>query len=220
MQKIRVMLVDDQILFIESLKTVLEAIAEDIEIIGTAYNGKDAIKILKKTAADIVLLDVRMPGLNGVDTAAYIIKHFPDVRVMMLTTFDDDKDAHDALEKGAMGYMLKDIPPADLVMSIRAMAAGSVQISPQIFHKLLYSENIESASATEEEVGILLDKLSRREKEILLVLSEGLNNNEIAEKMFIAEQTVKNHIHSIYTKLNIHDRTALIRFAEKLMPYL
>ena len=220
MDRIKVLLADDQILFIESLKTVIEAIADDIEIVGTAYNGREAVKFMEETLPDIVLLDVRMPVLNGVETAEYIAANFPAVKVMMLTTFDDDRYAHDALEKGAMGYMLKDIPPADLVSSIRALAAGSVQISPQVFQKLLYSENLDKSPESEEEVKAIIDKLSRREREILLVLSEGLDNQGIAERKFIAEQTVKNHIHSIYTKLNIHDRTALIRFAEKLIPYL
>ncbi len=220
MEKIKVILVDDQVLFIESLKTVLEAIADDIQIIGTAYNGKEAINLIKRNVPDIALLDVRMPVMDGVETASYIVQHFPDVKVMMLTTFDDDQYAHQALERGAMGYMLKDMPPRDLVKSIRALAAGSIQISPQIFHKLLYSENSGSEYANDEEIKLMLDKLSKREKDILQVLSEGLDNQEIAERKFIAEQTVKNHIHNIYSKLNIHDRTALVRFSGKISPYL
>ena len=220
MDKIRIVLVDDQILFIESLKTVLNAISPDIEVVGTAYNGKDALKLVNEVEPDVVLLDVRMPVMNGVDTVARMIRQNPNIKVMMLTTFDDDQDAHDALEQGAMGYMLKDIPPADLVSSIKALAAGSVQISPQIFHKLLYKGDFYENASDDEDIKNLLERLSQREKDILEKLSEGLDNRQIADRAFIAEQTVKNYIHSIYTKLNIHDRTALVRFAEKLLPYL
>ncbi len=220
MDEIKVLLVDDQVLFIESLRNVLETIAQDIRITGTAHDGKEALKLIAVEEPDIVLLDVRMPGMDGVETVKVIRKKFSKVQVMMLTTFDDDKYVHEALEHGAMGYMLKDIPPEDLVSSIRALKAGSIQISPQVFHKLMYSASRNDETIDESEVRNLVDRLSPREREILLLLSEGKDNSHIADEIFIAEQTVKNHISSIYSKLNIHDRTAVKRFSRKIRNFL
>ena len=139
MDKIKILLVDDQILFIESLKAVLETLADDIKIINTAHNGLEAIKLVKKQVPDIILLDVRMPGMDGVETVKVLHKKYPEIKIMMLTTFDDDAYVHKALEYGAAGYMLKDVPPVDLINSIRALNNGTIQMSPQIMVKLMDS---------------------------------------------------------------------------------
>lgn len=211
--KIKVLLVDDQILFIESLKSVLETIAEDIVITELAHNGKEALESIKKDPPEIVLLDVRMPVMDGVETVKIIHKKYPDIKVMMLTTFDDDEYVHEALKYGAAGYMLKDVPPENLVDSIRAIKAGTVQISPRIMVKLVDFSDAEALPAQAKDSIKAIETLSRREKEILYLISKDLDNIQIGEKLFIAEQTVKNHVHSIYSKLSIHDRSTAIKIA-------
>lgn len=213
MVKIKVLLVDDQILFIESLKSVLETIAEDIVITELAHNGKEALESIKKDPPEIVLLDVRMPVMDGVETVKIIHKKYPDIKVMMLTTFDDDEYVHEALRYGAAGYMLKDVPPENLVDSIRAIKAGTVQISPRIMVKLVEFSDAESLPAQAKDSMKAIETLSRREKEILYLISKDLDNIQIGEKLFIAEQTVKNHVHSIYSKLSIHDRSTAMKIA-------
>lgn len=213
MDEIKVLLVDDQILFIESLKAVLETLADDIKIINIAHNGLEAIKLVKKQVPDIILLDVRMPGMDGVETVKLLHKKYPEIKIMMLTTFDDDEYVHKALEYGAAGYMLKDVPPADLINSIRALNNGTIQMSPQIMVKLMdpsgTGNNPDRKYASRE-----IERLSKREQEILFLVASNMDNSKISDKIFIAEQTVKNHISSIYSKLGIHDRAAAIKLAE------
>jgi DNA-binding NarL/FixJ family response regulator len=211
---IKVLLVDDQILFIESLKTVIETLTEDIRIINIAHNGLEAIKMVKKEIPDIILLDVRMPGMDGVEAVKILHRKYPEIKIMMLTTFDDDYYVHEALEHGAAGYMLKDVPPADLINSIRAMNNGTIQMSPRIMVKLMDHSGSESTHFDPHRASREIEKLSRREQEVLLLVSQNMDNSEIAEKFFIAEQTVKNHISSIYSKLGIHDRLTAIKIAK------
>lgn len=214
MESIKVLLVDDQILFVESLKTVIETLAEDIRIINTAHNGEEAVKKVKKEKPDIILMDVRMPGMDGVDTVKVLHKKYPEIKIMMLTTFDDDAYVHKALEYGAAGYMLKDVPPVDLINSIRALNHGTIQMSPQIMVKLMDHSGAESFQTDIATASRDIEKLSRREQEVLFLVSQNLDNSEIAEKIFIAQQTVKNHISSIYSKLGIHDRSTAVKLAK------
>ncbi|MEA1912038.1 MAG: response regulator transcription factor [Spirochaetota bacterium] len=214
MDEIKILLVDDQILFIESLKTVLETLTDDIKVINIAHNGQEAIKLVKKHVPDIILLDVRMPGIDGVETVKILHKKYPEIKIMMLTTFDDDAYVHKALEYGAAGYMLKDVPPADLINSIRALNHGTIQMSPQIMVKLMDTSGESSNMIDSKHASGEIDKLSKREQEILFLVSVNMDNSEISDKIFIAEQTVKNHISSIYSKLEIHDRAAAIKLAK------
>ncbi len=214
MDEIKVLLVDDQILFIESLKAVIETLTEDIRIINIAHNGLETIKMVKKETPDIILLDVRMPGMDGVETVKILHRKYPQIKIMMLTTFDDDFYVHEALEHGAAGYMLKDVPPADLINSIRALNNGTIQMSPRIMVKLMDHSGGESSHYDPYRASREIEKLSRREQEVLLLISRNMDNSEIAEKFFIAEQTVKNHISSIYSKLGIHDRSVAIKMAK------
>lgn len=214
MNEIKVLLVDDQILFIESLKTVIETLADDIRIISTVHNGLEAVNMIKKEVPDIILLDVRMPGMDGVETVKILHRKYPQIKIMMLTTFDDDYYVHEALKHGAAGYMLKDVPPEDLINSIRAMNNGTIQMSPQIMVKLMDHSGGESSHFDSHLASREIEKLSKREQEVLLLVSQNMDNSEIAEKFFIAEQTVKNHISSIYSKLEIHDRSAAIKLAK------
>lgn len=214
MDEIKVLLVDDQILFIESLKTVIETLTDDIRIINIAHDGSEAIKMVKKEAPDIILLDVRMPGMDGVEAVKILHRKYPQIKIMMLTTFDDDYYVHEALEHGAAGYMLKDVPPADLINSIRAMNHGTIQMSPRIMVKLM-DHSVDGSSHFDPHGALReIEKLSKREQEVLILVSKNMDNSEIAEKFFIAEQTVKNHISSIYSKLGIHDRLVAIKIAK------
>ncbi len=194
--KIRVVLVDDQVLFVESLKTVLEFRADDIEVVGTAHDGREALERVREVLPDLVLMDVRMPGMDGVEAARLLHAEFPLIKVVMLTTFDDDSYVREAMQYNAVGYILKNIPPEDLIGSIRAVRGGTIQVSPDVMEAILGRDRN----------SIAIDMFSRREREILFLMSHGLDNTAIADRLFIAEQTVKNHISKIYGKLGTHDR--------------
>jgi DNA-binding NarL/FixJ family response regulator len=217
---IRVLLADDQVLFVETLQTVIEMRSSDIEIVGIAYNGLEAVEKAFLLKPDIILMDVRMPEMDGVQAAVKIHKEHPGIRIMMLTTFDDDAYVHDALAGGAVGYLLKNMPSEDLMYSIRAVNNGILQISPAVAAQLVrgtespHSDAPGSASENREEpVHYNIDELSRREREVLYLMSRGYDNPAIAARLFIADQTVKNHISRIYHKLNLHDRMSAMKAA-------
>ncbi len=208
MERIDVLLVDDQILFVESFKTILEIFSKDINVIGIAHNGWEAIKLAEKLNPHIILMDVRMPGMDGVEATRIIHDKYPDMRIMMLTTFDDDVYVQEALNNGAVGYLLKDTLPKDVILSIHALAHGTYQISHNIAAKLInkayqFSKN----TANSKNLPFWYRSISKREKEVLSLIVMDYNNQEIAEKLFIAEQTVKNHVSMIYSKLDANDRT-------------
>ena len=137
MEQIKVLLVDDQVLFVESLKKVIQADAWDITVAGIAHNGREAVDFVKHNTVDVILMDVRMPVMDGVEATAAILKKNPDTKIMMLTTFDDDKYVQEALYYGAIGYLLKDIPPEELLRSIRSIKDGNVLFSPKVASKLV-----------------------------------------------------------------------------------
>jgi DNA-binding NarL/FixJ family response regulator len=213
LEYISVFLVDDQLLFAESLKNILEMRTKDIKVVGVAHNGNEAIdKISKlKNLPDIILMDVRMPVMSGVESIKELQERKPDIKVMMLTTFDDDEYIQEALEHGAVGYLLKTIPPADLIASIRAIKAGNIQISPEIAKKLV--KNFGSSETHDNEINeepYWYKYLSLREKEILQLLLKGYTNKEISKKLYIVEQTIKNHLSVIYSKMDVHSRAKAI----------
>ncbi|HEX3043418.1 MAG TPA: response regulator transcription factor [Bacillota bacterium] len=242
MDKIRILLVDDQMLFVESLKTVLETRAQDITVVGVASNGAQALELVGVLHPDMVLMDVRMPVMNGVESTRLIKEQFPETKVLMLTTFDDDQYVVEALRFGAVGYLLKDMPPAELISAVRAIHEGGVLISPKVASKIV--EKLTSpgekepgnnggplgaasvgANASAEGVPSIggvpsvgggensawVNDLSNREKKILQLMAQGLDNKEIAKALFIAEQTVKNHVSIIYSKLGVRDRVQASR---------
>ena len=218
MDKIKLLLVDDQTLFVESLKTVLRTRAKDMIVIGVANDGPAALAMVAAEQPDVVLMDVRMPGMNGVEATRQLKEKFPVIKVLMLTTFDDDDYVIEALKFGAVGYLLKDMPPAVLIKAIRAVHEGGVLISPKvaakIVDKLVYHPGKERSP--DSEPSLLANDLSNREKEVLHLLAQGLDNKEIAAKLFIAEQTVKNHVSIIYSKLGVHDRFQASRKANEI----
>ncbi len=216
---IRIMLVDDQKLFIKSLKRVIESIAEDMEVIAIAYDGNEALKLMELRLPEILLLDVRMPGMDGVDTARVVAEKYPEVQVVMLTTFDDDNYVKEALKYGVVGYILKDIEPKDLISCIRAINSGSVLISPSVASKLFNQiQHFESrdkigVNTVEDPIPPWMKSLSLREREVLKLIAKGLTNRQIADKLFIAEQTVRNHVSIIYSKLGVHNRISTMQLA-------
>lgn len=205
---LRLLLVDDQVLFLESLKTVLELRSKDVEVVGLAHDGDDAISKVEELAPDLVLMDVRMPGMDGVEAVRRIHERDPAVKVLMLTTFDDDAYVREAMTYGAVGYILKNIPADDLLSSIRAVRNGTVQLSPDIVNKII------GPSGTTHQLSV--DLFSRREREILYLLSKGLDNTAIGRRLYLAEQTVKNHISKIYSKMGRADRFQAIELAKAL----
>lgn len=206
---------DDQTLFVESLRTVLETRADDMVVVGIANDGGRAVEVVAEANPDVVLMDVRMPGMNGVESTRLIKERFPEIRVLMLTTFDDDQYVIEALRLGAVGYLLKNMPPAELISAIRAVHEGGVLISPQVANKLvglLTGSPIKpDGRQAHNPIAALVNQLSGREKEILQLMAEGLDNKEIAKKLFIAEQTVKNYVSVIYSKLGVRDRVQASR---------
>jgi DNA-binding NarL/FixJ family response regulator len=202
MGRISLLLVDDHLLFCESLRTVLQAEMDDVEVIGIARDGQEALSIVEKEQPDLVLMDVRMPRLDGVQATRLIHERFPRTRVIMLTTFDDDEYVRHAMKYGAAGYLLKDTPLEELIVAIRALKDGIVLVSPAVVQRLVH-ETPSGAGAVPPE---WLRDLSRREKEILQLIAKGYDNGEMARELCIAEQTVKNHLSEIYLKLGVHDR--------------
>lgn len=216
LKKIKVLLVDDQQLFAESLKTFLYNYADDIEVIGISGNGKEAVEKAGTDKPDIILMDIHMPVMNGVDATKAIKRAQPEIKILVLSTYDEDEYVRAALTNGASGYLLKDISPTELIASVRALSSGVLQISPQLVQKLinrLYTAEDEKPAGESFE---WYKTLSKREREIFALIATGYDNDEIAGKLFLAEQTVRNHVSLIYSKLQVKDRFEIIRLANKI----
>jgi DNA-binding NarL/FixJ family response regulator len=201
---IRLLLVDDQSLFREGLRTLL-SLHEDLQVVGEAANGQEALAAADALRPDVVLMDLRMPVLDGVAATRRLREALPGIRVIVVTTFDDDELVFDGLRAGAVGYLLKDVSSDKLVEAIRAAARGESFLQPSIAAKVLteFSRLERTAPAPQP----LVEPLSERELEILRLLAGGQSNKEIAAALYIAEGTVKNHVTNILGKLGVHDRT-------------
>jgi DNA-binding NarL/FixJ family response regulator len=218
METIRVLIADDQSLFLESLSTFLHNYAEDIQVVGLAKNGAEALEKAAELKPDIVLMDVHMPVMDGVEATGRLIESQPGVKILILSTYDEDEYVRKALKLGAAGYLLKDISPTELIASIRALKSGAVQISPQIVAKLMQSivaETPSPASALAEKLE-WFESLTRREREIFTLIATGYDNAQIAATLHIAEHTVRNHVSMIYSKLEVQDRFQIIQLANKI----
>jgi len=209
---IKVLVVDDQHLFAESLKFVLEGEGKGkIEVTGIGENGKEAVVLAEKNRPDVILMDIRMPIMDGVEATAAIPKRHPEIKIMILTTFDDDELAFNALSNGASGYVLKNVDPSDLVLSIEAVSKGGFYISRSVGFRLFSADGVDK-----QKERVVLDlirtspSLTRREAEILYLAARGRTNKSIADEFHISEKTVKNHVAAIYDKLDIHNRLQLI----------
>jgi DNA-binding NarL/FixJ family response regulator len=222
-KRIRVMLVDDQPLFAQSLRTFLENYASDIEVAGVAENGSKAVELAMDLARDgrapdIVLMDVHMPVMDGVEATKRLRAYLPDARIIMLSTYDEDEYVREALKRGASGYLLKDISPTELIAAIRALRGGVMQISPQIAAKLVHQLYDDSKPKAEEVARKFewFETLTRREREIFALIAVGRDNDGIARELGIAEQTVRNHVSLIYSKLGVKDRFEIIQLANEI----
>ncbi|MGB7341374.1 MAG: response regulator transcription factor [Phototrophicaceae bacterium] len=198
---IKVMIVDDQALARDGLEVIVGS-APDIEIIGTAENGADALEKLAIRTPDVVLMDLKMPILNGVQATRHIREKYPNIKILVLTTFDSDEWVVDAIRAGASGYLLKDSPREDIIAAIQRTASGGTTVSPQITDTLY--RVVKHGVAIDSSIS---DDLNDREREILNLLANGLSNADIASKIHLAEGTVRNYVSSIFTKLNVSDRT-------------
>ncbi len=212
-EKIRVLLVDDQRLMRDGLRILLELEA-DIEVIGEAENGLQAVQQYENLSPDVILMDIRMPVMDGVEATRQICSRWPKARIIILTTFDDDNYLFEGLRVGALGYLLKDLSGAELAEAIRTVMEGGALIEPSVARKVL-AEFSRLAPKPPSAEARLLEPLSEREAEIIRLLSQGLTNRQIAVRLHLAEGTVKNYVSSILQKLEVEDRTqAAIRAHE------
>jgi DNA-binding NarL/FixJ family response regulator len=212
MKELRVLIVDDQALFREGLRTILSA-QPDCVVVGEAGNGREALLLAEKTRPDVVLMDMKMPVMDGVAATRKLRAAFPECKVVALTTFDDDEFVFEGLRAGAVGYLLKDVTSERLLEAIRAAARGESFLQPSVASKLLaeFSRLPGRAIPTHD-----ANLLSGREAEVLRLLARGASNKEIAGALFLAEGTVKNHVTNIFTKLKVEDRTQAALRAREL----
>ncbi|MEA5582613.1 response regulator transcription factor [Nodularia harveyana UHCC-0300] len=215
---IKVLLVDDQNLIRQGLKALLE-LEPDLEIIGEAENGEQAIKRSEKLQPDVILMDIRMPIMDGVAATREIQKRQPKIKILVLTTFDDDEYIKAALQNGAMGYLLKDTPSEELAVAIRAVYKGYTQLGPGIVKKLVTQFSTVTATQSPP-VPPNLAELTPREKEVLRLIAIGANNREISQQLYISEGTVKNHVTNILNRLSLRDRTQAAIIAHTFLGYL
>ena len=207
---IRLILVDDHKLLREGLRRILE-LQGDIEIVAEAGDGHEAIRLVGLHNPEVVLMDINMPGMNGVEATRTIKTKYPLVAVLILTIHEDREYLLEVLKAGAAGYVLKDIDPDRLVEAIRLVCAGESVVAPGLTAKLIHELNAsrtQPASSTD-------NPLSHREQEVLELMAEGIGNREIADKLFVSEKTVKNHVTSIFRKLDVSDRTQAVVQAVK-----
>ena len=206
MKPIRILLAEDQTLMRQGLKTIIE-LESGFEVVGEAEAGPAAVKLALQLRPDIILMDVQMPQMNGVEATAAICRSWPEARVIILTTFDRDDYVFQGVRAGAVGYLLKDLPSPKLIETIRRVQAGEVFIQPEIASRTL--------RAALHSPGDLIEPLSEREREVLVMLAQGIPNKEIADKLHLAEGTVKNHVSNILGKLQAQNRTEAADIARR-----
>jgi DNA-binding NarL/FixJ family response regulator len=218
MEPIRILIVDDQRLMREGLRTLLE-LESDLEVAGEAEDGQAALERYEAIDPDVVLMDIRMPRLDGVEATRRLRQRWPEARVIILTTFDDDAYVFDGLRAGALGYMLKDVSGQELAEAVRKVAAGGALIEPSVARKVLaeFSRLARPDQApSRPSLDHLPEPLSEREQEVLRLLASGANNRQIAGQLFLAEGTVKNYVSIILDKLGVQDRTQAALRAREL----
>ena len=208
--EIRIIICDDQSIVCEGLRAILANVPE-IDVVGTASNGKELINLLPDLMPDIVLMDLKMPIMNGIQATKIIREQFPQIHVLVLTTFDTDEWVLDAIRSGAAGYLLKDTPKENLVEAIFDTVKGRGHIDPQVAPKVLSHVSQQPKLSMPDQK--LLSELSEREREILQLLAQGYNNAEISQTLFLSDGTVKNYMSTIFGKLNVSDRTQAALFA-------
>ena len=205
---IRVLIADDQALMRTGFRMILDA-QDDIEVVGEAIDGADAIRRFEALSPDVVVMDVRMPTLDGIEATRRLAALERPARVLILTTFDLDDYVYEALRAGASGFLLKDRPPEELVAAVRVIAAGEALLAPSVTRRLIeeFARRAPAASRAE------LDELTEREREVLVLMARGLSNAEIARTLFVAETTVKTHVGRVLHKLGLRDRAQAVVLA-------
>ncbi len=198
----KILICDDQALIRDSLEMLLR-LEKDIEVVGLAQDGAEAVDLVAQHQPDLVLMDLKMPGMNGIEATRQIRTRFPETAVLVLTTFDDDEWVFDALRAGAAGYLLKDTPRAEVVRAVRGTVTGKTYVDPAVAGKLV----THVASQQTQPASLITDQLTAREVDVLRLLAQGLSNAEIAARIYLSEGTVRNHISSILSKLDVADRT-------------
>ncbi len=211
---IRLLLVDDQRLMREGLRTLLE-MEPDLQVVGEAGNGQEGVDAHAALLPDVVLMDVRMPVMDGVEATRRLRARWPAARVIILTTFDDDDYVFDGLRAGAAGYLLKDVSIQDLADAIHTVMAGGVLIEPSVARKVV-AEFARMAAPAPRPSQSLDEPLSEREMEILRLLAQGMTNREIAQRLYLAEGTVKNYVTNILGKIGARDRTQAALRAQEM----
>ncbi len=207
---VRVLIADDQALVRSGFRMILEA-RDDLEVVGEAENGAQALELAREQEPDVVLMDVRMPVLDGVEATRRLLEAGSSARVIILTTFDLDEYVFEALRAGASGFLLKDVEPTQLVEAIRIVASGEALLAPSITRRLLV--RFASLDVNERKPPPGLDSLTPRELEILRLVAGGLSNAEIAAELVLSETTVKTHVSSVLRKLNLRDRVQAVVLA-------
>ena len=211
---IKLILADDQDILTEGLKLILGA-EEDIEIVGTANNGKKAYDLCRLRKPDVVLMDIQMPEVNGVEATAMIKNDFPNIKIIVLTTFNDDEYIYDALKNGASGYLLKDASTSEILKAVRTVYNGGALIQSEVAVKVIDKFSQLAKETVDKHIDKRVELLTEREIEICRLIAEGKNNQEIAEQLFLSQGTVKNHITRVLIKLDLRDRTQLAVFTIK-----
>ena len=211
---VRVLLADDQPLIRAGFRMLLEE-QPDVSVIGEAADGAEAVRLTRRLRPDVVLMDVRMPGTDGIEATRRIVAETPESRVLVLTTYDLDEYAFTALRYGASGFLLKDARPADLADAIRAVANGDAIIAPGVTRRLLdnFASLLPDLRSNEPPCTPALDQLTDRERQVLIQVAEGLSNSEIAAALFVSEATVKSHLGRVLAKLSLRDRVQAVIFA-------
>jgi DNA-binding NarL/FixJ family response regulator len=212
MAETTLILVDDQALVREGMAMVLGQ-QPDLRIVGEADDGRAGVQLARLHQPDVVLMDVRMPVMDGIEATREIVAHCPETRVLILTTFDLDEYAFNGLRAGASGFLLKDARSADLMSAVRTVAAGEAVVSPRITRTLL--EHYRQGPAAPPDGERLLDELTAREREVLVAIARGLSNSEIAGELFLSESTVKTHVGRVLAKLGARDRVHAVIWAHR-----
>jgi DNA-binding NarL/FixJ family response regulator len=210
----RLLLADDQELMRMGFRMVMDT-QEDLTIVGEVANGLEAVDAARRLKPDVVLMDVRMPEMDGVQATRLIVESGSSARIIILTTFDLDEYVYAALRAGASGFLLKDAPPGDLLSAIRAVASGDAVVAPSVTRRLLanYAHRLPVPDRSENEEDERLELLTSREREVLLQVASSLSNAEIAERLVLSEATVKSHVGRILAKLGLRDRVQIVVFA-------
>ena len=198
----KIVICDDQAIMRDGLEMLLN-LEKDIQVVGLAQDGAEAVEQVAQHQPDLVLMDLKMPGMNGIEATRQIRARYPAVKVLVLTTYDDDEWVFDAIRAGAAGYLLKDTPREEVLKAIRGTVGGKSFVDPAVAGKLLD----QVADGQTQPATLITDKLTRREVDILHQLARGLNNAAIAEQLYLSEGTVRNYVSAIFTKLDVSDRT-------------